>query len=192
MDKNTLRSIFLEKRNQLSSADLTEKNEMIAQNVLSFLDNKSIDTLHTFLPQKGKNEIDTWQIIRLIPTRFPDMRLVAPRVIPKTRLLEHFLLTEQTTLIDSPWQIPEPDPVTSFKIEPTALDAVLIPLLAFDYQGYRVGYGGGFYDRFLPLCKPGVLKIGLSFFEPLNERIDTDDFDIPLQYCITPKGIITI
>jgi 5-formyltetrahydrofolate cyclo-ligase len=52
-----------------------------------------------------------------------------------------------------------------------------------------VGYGKGCYDRFLALCRPDIIKIGFSYFEPINEISDTDKFDIPLNYCITPERI---
>ena len=67
-------------------------------------------------------------------------------------------------------------------------DLVIVPLLAFDKKGYRVGYGKGFYDRFLQNSK--TLKIGLSFFAPTEEIIDVHLNDVRLDKCITPAGII--
>jgi 5-formyltetrahydrofolate cyclo-ligase len=68
---------------------------------------------------------------------------------------------------------------------------VFVPLLAFDKQGNRVGYGKGFYDRFLANCKPETIKIGLSFFEVENEIADVFNNDIELDYCVTPNKIYT-
>ena len=67
------------------------------------------------------------------------------------------------------------------------IEVVFVPLLGYDLKGNRVGYGKGFYDRFLSECKPETLKIGLSFFEP--EELITDVFveDVKLDYCVTPK-----
>jgi 5-formyltetrahydrofolate cyclo-ligase len=67
------------------------------------------------------------------------------------------------------------------------IDLVFIPLLACDLQGNRVGYGKGFYDRFLSKCRYDVKKIGLSFFDPVDKIEDVNVFDIPLDECITPK-----
>lgn len=68
---------------------------------------------------------------------------------------------------------------------------VFVPLLAFDKNGDRVGYGKGFYDKFLKECKPEIIKIGLSFFEP-EEKIDgIFEEDIKLDYCVTPNEIYT-
>ena len=74
-----------------------------------------------------------------------------------------------------------------FKIE--NLDIIFIPLLAFDIEGHRVGYGKGYYDRFLKLTNNSTLKIGLSFFDPINKILDIDDNDVKLDYCVTPKQV---
>jgi len=61
--------------------------------------------------------------------------------------------------------------------------------MAFDLKGYRIGYGAGFYDRFLEQCRPGILKVGLSHFPPLDQLIDTNDHDMKLDFCITPYKV---
>ncbi len=69
------------------------------------------------------------------------------------------------------------------------IDVVFIPLLSFDYKGNRVGYGKGYYDRFLLNCKEECLKIGLSFFEEEQCVFDVEDTDISLDFCVTPKQV---
>ena len=69
------------------------------------------------------------------------------------------------------------------------IDLVLVPLLAFDKNGYRVGYGKGYYDKFLSNCRPDVIKIGLSFFDAVDEIEDIDDYDLPLNFCVTPQRL---
>jgi 5-formyltetrahydrofolate cyclo-ligase len=64
---------------------------------------------------------------------------------------------------------------------------IIIPLLAFDEKGYRVGYGKGFYDRYLKECREDCLKIGLSYFEAVPSVDDAAEFDVPLDFCITPQ-----
>ena len=115
--------------------------------------------------------------------------MVAPYVLPGTKEMEHYLLTETSILIPNQWNIPEPDPQTSKRIEPWQINVVLVPLLAFDQRGFRVGYGGGYYDRFLKECRDDVVKIGLSFFGPVEAITDTDLYDIPLNSCITPDQV---
>ena len=76
-------------------------------------------------------------------------------------------------------------------MSPKLLDVVFVPLLIFDLQGQRVGYGKGYYDRFLGQCKKEVIKIGLSFFEPVATIEDLNPYDIPLDYGVTPNGTFT-
>jgi 5-formyltetrahydrofolate cyclo-ligase len=63
---------------------------------------------------------------------------------------------------------------------------ILVPLLAFDLKGFRVGYGGGYYDRFLVQCRPDAVRIGLSYFDPVEKIVDIDRYDVTLHSCVTP------
>ncbi|RYZ27704.1 MAG: 5-formyltetrahydrofolate cyclo-ligase, partial [Chitinophagaceae bacterium] len=73
------------------------------------------------------------------------------------------------------------------QIDPKEIDLVVVPLLTFDKKGYRVGYGKGFYDRFLHQCKKDCIKIGLSYFDPIEAVDDANEFDVTLDFCITPQ-----
>ncbi|WP_159475356.1 5-formyltetrahydrofolate cyclo-ligase [Dyadobacter sp. 3J3] len=189
MNKSFLRTAFLKKRKELSENEIEEKNEAILTNFTFFFKSSTAKTIHIFLPQIGKNEIDTWRIISFL-SHFDQIKIIVPRIIPGTKEMEHYLLTPETILINNQWHIPEPDAETSLKVLPIEIDAVLIPLLAFDKKGFRVGYGGGYYDRFLIQCNPDVIKIGLSFFEAEEEITDLDAFDVAMNYCVTPFGIV--
>lgn len=74
-------------------------------------------------------------------------------------------------------------------VEPEDIDMIIIPMLAFDRMGNRVGYGKGFYDRFLHRCKADCLKVGLSYFEPVEEISDVHAGDVRLDLCITPERV---
>jgi 5-formyltetrahydrofolate cyclo-ligase len=82
-----------------------------------------------------------------------------------------------------------PEPKFGEEIPEVMLDFVFVPLLAINNSGHRVGYGKGFYDRFLNECHPETLKIGLSFFEPEEKIEDIFDSDIQMNYCVTPNKI---
>ena len=102
--------------------------------------------------------------------------------------MTHFLLTDNTTIRKDDYNIPEP--VDGIEINSTQMEVVFVPLLAFDKAGNRVGYGKGFYDRFLANCKPETIKIGLSFFEAEEEIFEASVDDIKLDYCVTPDQVI--
>lgn len=90
-------------------------------------------------------------------------------------------------LVLNSYHIPEPIHKKN-PIDPIELDVIFIPLLQADVKGNRLGYGKGFYDRYLALCRPDVIKIGLNFFEPIPS-IPAEKTDIPLDYLITPNRV---
>ncbi len=67
---------------------------------------------------------------------------------------------------------------------------VLVPMLIADQNGHRVGYGKGFYDKFLATCKPSCIPVGLCFYEPVASIDDVNALDMPLKYCVTPGSSI--
>jgi 5-formyltetrahydrofolate cyclo-ligase len=101
--------------------------------------------------------------------------------------MTHFLLTDNTQIKKNEYNIPEP--VDGLEVPATKIDVVFVPLLTFDKKGHRVGYGKGFYDKFLSECKPETIKIGLSFFEPEELISDILDSDVILDYGVTPNVI---
>lgn len=101
--------------------------------------------------------------------------------------MNHFLLSDNTKIQKNSWNIPEPS--NGIPIETSMIDVVFVPLLAFDINGHRVGYGKDFYDRFLLNCNQDTIKIGLSFFENTSEIKGIHDSDVALNYCVTPYGI---
>jgi 5-formyltetrahydrofolate cyclo-ligase len=186
MNKSSLRQEYIMKRKLLGTADFDEKNALVSEGVMNYLTNKGFQVIHTFLPQQNSREADTWQIIDMIRLDLPSTLIASPYIIPGTREMEHYLISKETQLAYNQWKIPEPDPGAAQKIYPEQIDAIFVPLLAFDLEGYRVGYGGGYYDRFLKNCRPDAVKIGLSFFDPVEKIKDRDQYDVPLDICITP------
>ena len=101
--------------------------------------------------------------------------------------LIHLQIDDQTKWVSNAWGIPEP--LDGKQLMPEDFDLIFVPLLGFDLQGNRIGYGKGFYDRFLAQCRPDALKIGLSFLPPVQETFNVDPWDYPLNYCLTPQEI---
>ena len=101
--------------------------------------------------------------------------------------MEAIEVDRETAFINNKYDIPEL--AGRVCVEPQIIDAVFVPLVAFDMRGFRVGYGKGFYDRFLARCAQDVVKIGFSYFEAIEAIEDIDEFDVPLNYCITPMRV---
>lgn len=186
MTKTALRNIYKEKRKSLSQKDITILNDLILINfqkiVVPFL-----SCVHTYMPSEKLGEADTFHIVRFLEFKNPGIKIVVPKIDIESGDMHHFHFTDDMDMIDNLFGIPEP--TGGSKIVTTEIDLVLVPLLAFDKNGYRVGYGKGYYDRFLQTCRPDVLKIGLSFFEVEEEISDINQFDISLNYCVTPQRI---
>ncbi len=187
MNKKNLRKQFLRKRKQLTSqaveqASLTIKNLFFQQFTIDFVD---MTTLHLFLPIIEQNEINTWLIIKQLFYQYPQINIAVPKM-QQTHLI-HYFLTPETKFLKNQWKIAEPVDAQPCPIE--NIDCVLIPLLCFDRRGNRVGYGKGFYDKFLAECRTDVIKTGVSLFEPIAHIDDVQQHDIKLDFCITPQQI---
>ena len=140
---------------------------------------------HVFLPIEEQKEVNTEFILHLLSGK--DKEIVISKSDFATRNMSHFLLTDNTKIKKNECNIPEP--VHGLEVPATKIDVVFLALLAFDKKGNRVGYGKGFYDKFLSQCKPETIKIGLSFFEPEELISDVLESDVLLDYCVTPKSI---
>jgi len=185
LTKQEIRVYFLEKRIDIDQAD----SERIAAQLGKIFSNKQITFLHSFIGSQARNEVETKRIRQILQEIFPEIQWAVPRMIPGTKRLENYAWNDETVFLTNRHGIEEPNPETSQPVEIEAIDAVLVPLLAFDRQGQRVGYGGGYYDRFLSQCRPDTLKIGLSHFEPIEEIEDVDEWDVKLDLCITPDRL---
>ncbi len=183
MKKQELREIYLNKRLALSEAEYNQLSFQLYQNFFANTDLSFIKVLHTFLPITSKKEPDTWLIIDRIRREYPHIRISIPKVNNQTGDLENFYFEGLHQLATNEWGIQEPK--QGIPTEPEKIDMVLVPLLVFDELGHRVGYGKGYYDRFLKTCSPKTQKIGVSFFPPLS-KINHEDYDIKLNSVITP------
>lgn len=184
MTKSELRKKYKSLRNTLSTAQINDLSISVANQLLK-LPVWEFSFYHIFLAIEEQKEVNTDYILNILSGK--DKNIVISKSDFKSGLLSHFLLTDSTVIKKNSYNIPEP--VDGIEILNNKIEVVFIPLLAFDTQGNRIGYGKGFYDRFLADCKPETLKIGLSFFEAETEIIDVIVSDVKLDYCVTPKQV---
>ncbi len=184
MNKKELRIKYKKLRQNLYRNDVDEMSIAIANQVLK-MDIWSKTYYHIFLPIETQNEVNTEFILHLLQGK--DKEIIISKSDFETREMTHFLLTDNTKINKNQYNIPEP--IDGIEVPVSKIDIVFVPLLAYDKIGNRVGYGKGFYDKFLSNCKSETIKIGLSFFE--SEEIISDVFqnDIKLDYCVTPNKI---
>ena len=140
---------------------------------------------HIYLPIEEQKEVNTEYILHLLSGK--DKEICISKSDFETRKMTSILLTDTTKIKKNNYNIPEP--VDGIEVPSNKIEVVFIPLLAFDKKGNRVGYGKGFYDKFLAECHPITIKIGLSFFEPEELISDVTTSDILLNYCVTPNKV---
>jgi 5-formyltetrahydrofolate cyclo-ligase len=182
--KKELREIFQDKRNALILEELNTNSLLIFELLDKEFDFKN-KTISVFLPIEHKKEINTFYFIE---KKIHNCTITAPVSNFNDSTLKHIQLTNLTTQIKIN-QFGIPEPTFGEEIIVSNIDYVIIPLLAFDKNGYRVGYGKGFYDRFLKECKKDCVFIGLNYFDPIDKIEDINEFDIPLNLVVTPKKI---
>jgi 5-formyltetrahydrofolate cyclo-ligase len=185
MLKTELRKKYKLLRSSFSEHDIETMSLAIANEVL-LLPIWEKTYFHVFLSIEEQKEVNTEYLLHLLSGK--DKEICISKSDFETRKMTHYLLTDNTKIKKNEYNIPEP--IDGIEVPSHKMEVVFIPLLAYDTYGNRVGYGKGFYDKFLAECNPNTIKIGLSFFEPEELISDVNASDIQLNYCVTPNRII--
>lgn len=178
MTKQELRVLYRKKRAQIPIERRLEMEASILEQVLELIQNRT--NIGIFLPIKKFNEIDLTPLLK-----FSHLNWFVPKASFNERSMYFVQISQNSKIEENEFGIPEP--ISEDKIDPTGLDAIILPMLIADKNGYRVGYGKGFYDAFLPLCKPECLRIGVCFFSEIDRIIDVEEHDEPIHVCVKPK-----
>ena len=181
--KAVLRTEYQKRRDSLTEEQIADCSIQIS-NLSLTLNIWEYSLYHLFMTNEKNKEIDTSYLLSVIQGK--DKQPVIPKIVDDNRL-EHFLLNDQTLLKNNRWGIPEP--LCGITINPKQIEVVFVPLLVFDQHGHRVGYGKGYYDRFLDQCSESTLKVGLTFFDPITKIEDIETHDISLDFALTPERI---
>jgi len=186
MIKNTVRKEFLQRRMNLPEDELQQRSALIASNFRK-LELPSVNYLLSYHPLVNRHEFDVSVCEEILKEQNLSMRIGWPKIHVDLLEMEAVLVEKDGLFIKNKFNILEP--IGGVIIPPRQIDLFFVPLVAFDERGYRVGYGKGYYDRYLANCRPEAIKIGFSFFEAVEYIEDIDEFDVPLNFCITPHRI---
>ncbi len=186
MTKAAIRKIYKEKRSHLSVQEVEKFTDLILINFQK-IELPFISCIHTYIASEKLGEADTSVLTRYLQFKNPGLKMLVPRIDIASGNMYHLHFHDEVKLFNNAFGIAEP--VGGETFAPDEIDLVLVPLLAFDKRGFRVGYGKGYYDKFLSECREDVIKIGLSFFEPEERIDDINEYDIPLNYCVTPQQV---
>lgn len=186
MLKKEARQLFRKKRNALTHAERVKLDDLL---LIQFqaLDLPYVQILLTYWPIEKNKEPNTHLFTRYLAFRYPELQVAYPRSDFGRNEMKAVLVKEDSHFARNEYHIYEP---AGGEIIPAdEPDMIFVPLLAFDNSGYRVGYGKGFYDKYLSYCREDCLKVGFSYFPPVDVIDDCDDFDVPLDLCITPQAV---
>ena len=184
MNKIEARKKYLDLRKKLDNVQIISKSISISNN-LQDLPIWEHNFYHIYLPIKEKNEVDTMPIINILNNK--KKKVLIPKSDFNNATMKSFLLNDNTVLKKNNYGITEPINNEEFL---GRIDVIFIPLVAYDLIGNRVGYGKGFYDKFLRNQNNKILRVGLSFFNP-EKRIKIDEHDENLDFCVTPNRIFS-
>lgn len=186
MLKTTARKIFRERRASLSGSERLKLDDLLLIQ-LQKIDLPFVTFLLSYWPIEDNHEPNTHLFTDYFEFRNPDLIVC----YPKTDFEKHSMVAVQsnddTRFRKNRYNIYEPE--SGDFVEPQGMDIVFVPILAFDRKGYRVGYGKGFYDRYLQQCRKDCIKIAFSYFDPIPSIDDPHEFDVPLDLCVTPTTV---
>ncbi len=183
--KKILREQSLEVRSTLSIEQRDELSQLIMKQLIYALDWTSYSVVHVFLTSQKLGEINTQPLVEYLWQHHPKITVVTNRLLTGKKDIATHVIKADDELVLNAWSIPEPLETASV-IAPKQIDIFIIPLLACDYFGNRLGYGGGFYDRLLACVNPKAARVGVNFFEPLTTLIPVLAYDQSLDYLIAP------
>jgi len=182
--KKSLRKFYLQRRLQIPAGQIDLYNEAIFEQVKTLQEFQEADIIHIYASMDERNEVDTYSIINHALKN--KKRVIVPVMKPAGKL-KHCEIDSTNSLKKNSWGVPEP--VNQNPLEGINPDIIFVPMVAGDLQKNRLGYGKGYYDRFLASTKS--VKAGLLFEKQLSdESIPVDTYDVPLDILITEKRIL--
>ena len=184
LSKIEAREKYRNLRKQLPESKVLDMSVEIANNLLKF-NIWELKTFHLFMTIDENKEVDTKPIFDLLIGKGKE--IIIPKINTNSNTLDSYIFDEKTVFKINNLRIPEPKDGIIFNEK---IDVVILPLLAYDLEGNRVGYGKGFYDNFLSELESEPLKIGISYFSP-EKSLESSNHDINLDYCITPNKIFS-
>lgn len=185
--KDEMRRNILNQRKEIPKEQVEQNSEAVFKNLSDLKEYNDAQNVMLYLA--FRNEIITQEIIE--DSLNKGKRVFIPVAVPETKeLIVSELKSLEDDLEAGNYSILEPKPEALRPTPPQEIDLVLVPGVAFDKRGYRIGYGGGYYDRFLPKLKKGASTIALAHELQIVDKVEEDEFDYPVQYVITENRVI--
>jgi 5-formyltetrahydrofolate cyclo-ligase len=182
--KQNIREQILQIRKNLTVAEKVKLSRSILRNLFLLPDFQKAGMIHTYISSKS-NEVDTLELI--VEVLSQNKNIIVPIANPKTKMMTHSFLFSFNDLQKGAFDILEPKNIIPATIE--QINIALIPVVAVDHHGNRIGFGAGFYDRFLQSLR--CVKIGLAYDFQIVESIPKEEHDVQLDYIVSNNRTIT-
>ncbi len=187
-DKKSLRQEYKERRKELTAERIQKDSERIRAYLLDFLAEKpQIRNVHTFLSIEKLNEVNTFSLLDILWKQ--DYDLFTSILDPELDKMATVSLKPDATFVKDQFGIPIPEQIQEADF--SKIQLILVPLLAWDKSGNRLGYGKGHYDKYLASLGDDIYRVGLSFF-PAEPTLPFEPHDVRLTHVITPEGVIAL
>ena len=183
-EKDRIRSELLNRRDQIPLDLRRHSSRKICLSIEKLIEERRFSCSLFYLNMRSEVETE-WLVTRQLATTC----LTAIPRVERKEIYPYQLTNLQTEINQHEWGMREPNPTICPPIDPKSLDLVLVPGCGFDLQRYRIGYGGGFYDRFLKTC-PQALTVGLAFETQIVDQLPTQPWDHPVDLVLTEQRII--
>lgn len=181
--KKKIREVITKQRDELSERYRLEASEIVREKLLESIEYKDAKTIMTFV--SFSSEIDTRKLIEKAWDE--NKKIVTPLAKLKERRLELYYIESWDQLQAGVYGILEPIPDEGRLVCASQIDLVIYPGVAFDNKLNRLGYGGGFYDRFFSRLRKDCNRIAITYDMQVIESVPTDEYDIPVDKVITEK-----
>lgn len=189
MDKKELRKQIITERDQLTDEEIATKSATIAEKLYNLPAFDRAEAIMYFV--SFGSEVNTRPMVEETIRR--GKTALAPKAVPQSReLIPSKILDWESDLVPGYYNIPEPRAGALRPYAPEQIDLLIVPGVAFDLKGNRLGYGGGYYDRFFSLLKPGTPLVALVFDLQIVPEVPVDEWDRPVDCVITEKRLIEI
>ncbi len=188
IEKERLRRIYIEKRDGLSREEILYKSRSIEERLFENVGYKEASSILFYV--SFRSEVNTLPLLKRSIEE--GKRVLVPVTDKKRKILHIAHLESISALKESTYGIKEPSLTSSRSISYQEVELVIVPGVIFDERGFRVGYGGGYYDRLLVQLGEDVLRMGLAFEIQLLERLSPEVHDQPVHTIITEERTLYI
>lgn len=181
--KKELRALLKKRRQQMGSLARLQASQAICDTLLTLPELQRVRNCFTFSPTEEEVQLESWF------TRVEDRCSLSFPVCLSRGMMEAYKPADRHQMVADRYGILAPNPLVSERIPPESLDAVIVPLLGFDQEGFRLGYGGGFYDRYLSRISAHCVLVGVAFDCQCYTPIPRESFDCSLPIIVTESAV---